>query len=187
MLFMGLCTPYKTSAAIFKTIGFHIMSMPCILDGNKECLTYDIAKLGAENFKQIAANAGSTTKVGKAFTQMADLCIAANAEIEKMDDSAQISRRTCQLVKELAKAIKDNGANKCSLVQMVSGAPNLLSILSPQSLKEILSPRNLKWFFGLSNILNIAGSLKNLGPNVKSLLRDVKGTLKGLNLNILNM
>lgn len=187
LLYLTLCAKSPVVAGlIFQVVGYHVMSFPCIMDGNKFCLTYDIAIYGAKNFRKIAELAGKNTPLGKTFTLMADLCDKAVADIKKLKNPEDISKRTCKLVQDLAAAAKAYGACLCSLLQRLANVPQLLTILKPEVLKKILSPHNLKYFFQIGHLLNISGSLKNLPKTMVKSLHGVGNTVKNLNLDFLS-
>lgn len=177
MILLALCAPSAVSIALFQTIAYYVMALPCMIDGNCKCLEYDMHIEGTLNFGQMANDYKGNPRGVALMNDMARLCKEARADITKNPDPSYVSIRTCKLVADLAKRIRDSGLCPCDLLTIIGNVQHLLAILTPESLAKILSPHNLKYFPDVRNLANVLGSLPNLPAKIKDLISNVVTTL----------
>lgn len=154
MIKTGICANQPTSELVDKMIGNFTLALPCILNGNKDCLMYDIYFEGAINMWKMAQLSAGIAAAVKNFNEMADLCEVAYYDVMLADTPMKVTDRTCLLLKQLIATIKKNGVDNCPLVPNVLKALNLLTILKPKNSKQILSAdNNLKNVLKFKNLL----------------------------------
>lgn len=135
-------------------IGNFSLALPCILDGNKECLEYDIYSEGALNFEKMADLSAGNDKAVVNFKEMARLCRIAYEAVKRAPTPIEVTTRTCNLLDQLIQTIKKTGVANCQLLPNVLNALNALAILKPTNLRSILSTHNnLKHLLNLENLI----------------------------------
>lgn len=151
---MALCVPAPISKQVFVMIGNFTLALPCIVDGNKECLKYDIKTEGGVNFYKWAKMAAGKPNLVENFNEMGRLCDVAHDDVAKAKTPMEVTTRTCTLLGELMNSIKKTGAANCPLLPNVLNALNALAIVQPKNFKAIFSlPNNLKHVLNIKNII----------------------------------
>lgn len=151
MVEMSLCANQPTSELIDVMIGNFTLALPCILDGNRDCLMYDILIEGASNFLKMAR----LSPVAAAnYNEMAKWCEAAYEDVKNAKTPMEVSSRTCLLLEQLIATMKKHGVCDCPLVPNALKATNLLTIVKPENMKQILSTENnLKYLFDIKDLI----------------------------------
>lgn len=154
MVKMSLCVNNPTSQLIDVMIGNFTLALPCIADGNKDCLMYDIYIEGSSNFRKMAALSAENPMAVANFNSMATLCDAAYEDVSKATTPMEVTSRTCFLLQQLSQTMNAHGVTKCPLLPNILKIANVLAILKPKNLKSILStPNNLKHLLNIKNLI----------------------------------
>lgn len=136
-------------------IGNFTLALPCIVDGNKHCLSFDIKIEGGVNFRKMAKLSRKNKKARKLFKEMAKECDKANKDvIKKHMTPVKVTERTCKLLCKLTELMKSSGVTECRLLpNNILKILNLLTILKKENLAQIFSKQNFKGVLDFRNLL----------------------------------